>query len=136
MNGPPPETVLQVVKPLYGIPEAGLHWYITYLSHQLDTLGLTRSRYDPCLLLKHTKGNPTAMVALQVEQNLGFGYKAFLKLEEAASHKLWLVSPFPVESPAVICSTDSGTNSVFGTKTCLVMWIDRTEQIATSMSDF
>lgn len=36
---PPPKMVLtrgtvwRVVKPLYGIPESGLHWYFTYLQH-------------------------------------------------------------------------------------------------------
>lgn len=30
--------VVKVVKPLYGIPESGFHWYLTYLTHHLDTL--------------------------------------------------------------------------------------------------
>lgn len=29
--GLPDETVLKVMKPLYGIPESGLRWYLTYL---------------------------------------------------------------------------------------------------------
>lgn len=35
-----PGFVLKVVEPLYGIPETGLHWYLTYLSHHLETLGM------------------------------------------------------------------------------------------------
>lgn len=34
----PPDTIPHVVKPLYGIPEAGLHWYLAYLSHHIDEL--------------------------------------------------------------------------------------------------
>lgn len=28
----PPKTALKVMKPLYGISESSLHWYLTYLS--------------------------------------------------------------------------------------------------------
>lgn len=42
--------VLEVIKPLYGNPESGLHWYLTYLSHNLDELHMSRSRIAPCLL--------------------------------------------------------------------------------------
>lgn len=31
--GLPPGFVVKVLKPLYGIPESGLHWYLTYLSN-------------------------------------------------------------------------------------------------------
>lgn len=54
--GLPHGFVLNVVKPLYEIPESGLHWYLTYLTHHLDSLNMTRSKCDPCVLIKCSKG--------------------------------------------------------------------------------
>lgn len=68
--GLPPYTVLHVFKPLYGIPEAGLHWYLTYLSHHIYTLGMTKSRYDPYLLMKHRNIKHIGMTELQVDDSL------------------------------------------------------------------
>lgn len=42
---------MQVVKPLYGIAEAGLHRYTTYHKHFTTRLKMTTSSYDPCLLI-------------------------------------------------------------------------------------
>jgi hypothetical protein len=42
--------ILRVVKSLYGIPEAGNHWFKTYHQHHLDNLHVRPSTYDPCLL--------------------------------------------------------------------------------------
>ena len=44
------DSVLKVVKPLYGVPEAGNHWFKTYHSHHLKELSMEQSTYDPCLL--------------------------------------------------------------------------------------
>jgi len=46
-------SILRVVKPLYGVPEAGNHWFKTYHSHHIDNLGITQSTYDPCLLYRN-----------------------------------------------------------------------------------
>ena len=32
------DLVLKVVKPLYGVPEAGNHWFKTYYSHYINEL--------------------------------------------------------------------------------------------------
>ena len=54
---PPPELaavfqskILKVIRPLYGIPEAGNHWFCTYQQHHTDRLNMSMSIYDPCLL--------------------------------------------------------------------------------------
>ncbi|KHJ33967.1 hypothetical protein EV44_g3646 [Erysiphe necator] len=44
------ETILKVVKPLYGVPEAGNHWFYTYHRHHTQNLALKQSTFDPCLL--------------------------------------------------------------------------------------
>ena len=51
----PPETVMIVRKPLYGIPEAGTHWWATYYKHYKDKLAMVTSSYDPCLLITTKK---------------------------------------------------------------------------------
>lgn len=42
--------ILKVVKPLYGIPESGVHWYLTCMEHHNSNLGMHWSWADPCLL--------------------------------------------------------------------------------------
>jgi hypothetical protein len=48
--GLPRDTILKVVKPLYGVPEAGNHWFKTYHTHHTVELGIEQSIYDPCLV--------------------------------------------------------------------------------------
>lgn len=74
--------VLKVVKPLYGIPESGLHWYLTYLTHHLDTLHMTRSKSDPCVLIKRSKGQLEGLILLQVDDTLGLGTTNFMEEEQ------------------------------------------------------
>lgn len=83
--GLPEGTILEVVKPLYGIPESGLHWYLTYLTHHVDNLGMQRSTVDPCVLVLREGTNVKVIVLLQVDDSLEFGDAEFLEEEEAAS---------------------------------------------------
>ncbi|KAI0994535.1 hypothetical protein K3495_g13645 [Podosphaera aphanis] len=46
-----PDIIMVVRKPLYGIPEAGTHWWATYHKHHRENLGMEPSTYDPCLLI-------------------------------------------------------------------------------------
>ena len=47
-------TILRIVKPLYGIAEAGIHWFATYQTHHKEKLGMETSTFNPCLLItKH-----------------------------------------------------------------------------------
>ena len=77
--------VLRAVKPLYGIPESGLHWFLTYQDHHLNRLGMQPTRYDPCLLFLRDNNRTLGITALQVDDNLVHGSSAFLELEEANS---------------------------------------------------
>ncbi|KAM4063185.1 DUF1421 multi-domain protein [Hirsutella rhossiliensis] len=40
--------------PLYGIAEAGVHWFRTYQQHHLEKLDMSTSTYDSCLLISNT----------------------------------------------------------------------------------
>ncbi|OXV12184.1 hypothetical protein Egran_00055, partial [Elaphomyces granulatus] len=72
----PEGSILRVVKPLYGVPEAGNYWFRTYYQHHLDNLHVRPSTYDPCLLYvndvnanKEEQGH-FAVVGLQTDDSL------------------------------------------------------------------
>lgn len=67
---PPSQKVLKVGKVLYGIPESGLHWYLTYTDNRMSKIGKARSHADPCLLYKHDGKRLGGMVILQVDDSL------------------------------------------------------------------
>ncbi|RFU23765.1 hypothetical protein B7463_g12573, partial [Scytalidium lignicola] len=86
---PPPEltkqlglregSILQVVKPLYRVPEAGNHWFQTYHSHHVKALTMKPSTYDPCLLYST---EPFGVVRLQTDDTLFVGDAQFAELEQ------------------------------------------------------
>lgn len=94
---PPPGTdlgdnLLQVIRPLYGIPEAGTHWFRTYHAHHTEKLHLTVSSFDPCLMF-----SKMAVVGLQTDDSLFSAIPAYFDLEE----KERLAANFPAK-PVVI----------------------------------
>ena len=70
--------MLKVVKPLYGVPEAGNHWFKTYHSHHTNELAMKQSTYDPCLLYSN---RPFGIVGLQTNNTLFLGDDDFAKVE-------------------------------------------------------
>lgn len=74
----PPDTVLKVVHPLYGISESGLHWYQTYSNHHIDHMNMFRTTIDPCVLVQHSGKKLTGLVILQVDDWMGIGTPNFL----------------------------------------------------------
>ena len=86
---PPPEMelhdnyVLLAKKPLYGIPESGLHWFLTYQKHHTLELSMKETTYDKCLFYtSHSDKNYKGVTALQVDDSFGHGTELFLKEEE------------------------------------------------------
>jgi hypothetical protein len=43
-----PESLLRVVRLLYGLPDAPLHWYSAYSRYHRETLGMDAAAHDPC----------------------------------------------------------------------------------------
>ena len=78
------DSVLKVVKPLYGVPEAGNHWFKTYHSHHLNELAMEQSTYDPCLLYSN---RPFGVVGLQTDDTLFVGDDDFAEKEQAGLEK-------------------------------------------------
>ena len=73
---------MTVVKPLYGIAEAGTHWWSTYFKHHRDHLGMTTSSYDPCLLVIKQDSDLFGVVGMQTDNTLILCDDQFSKLEE------------------------------------------------------
>jgi len=99
-------SILKVVKPLYGIPEAGNHWFKTYYQHHLDNLHVRPSTYDPCLLYvndfnpnKEEQGH-FAVVGLQTDDSLFLANQPFVDLEGKELGKAKLLSK-PLEKLTV-----------------------------------
>lgn len=95
---PPPEMnlsedkVLIAVKPLYGVPESGLHWFLTYKDHHVKKLGMQQCTIDKCLLYKrsadyqNSRGVPDITI-LQVDDSFGIGSNDFLEIEDIESRE-------------------------------------------------
>jgi hypothetical protein len=78
------DSVLRVLKPLYGVPEAGNHWFRTYYSHHVNQLHMDQSTYDPCLLQSNS---PFGIVGLQTDDTLFLADKTFADMEQSELHK-------------------------------------------------
>lgn len=64
------DEVLIVVKPLYGVPESGLHWFLTYQDHHVNNLGMKSTIIDNCVLYKRNETHLEGMTALQVDDSI------------------------------------------------------------------
>jgi hypothetical protein len=76
--------VLLCLKPLYGIPESGLHWFVTYSEHHRNSLRMRPSRADKCLFVRKDDEG-VSVTALQVDDSFGHGTQGFLDAEDKAS---------------------------------------------------
>ena len=85
------EMVLQVVMPLYGVPESGLHWFNTYQIFHKEKLGMKPSAHDLCLLFTPNgpeldkENKPAAITCLQTDDSLFLANEEFESLEEEKS---------------------------------------------------
>lgn len=78
----PPNTIIRVIKPLYGIAEAGLHWWKTYYLYHCNVMSIKMSTYNPCLLILTYKKDCFGFVAMQTDDTLSLVTPAFSALEE------------------------------------------------------
>ena len=51
--------IIKVIKPLYGVSKVSIPWFASYHTYNKETLGTTKSKYDPCLLYR---SSPLAIV--------------------------------------------------------------------------
>jgi hypothetical protein len=71
--------LMRIIKPLYGVPEAGNHWFNTYHHHHIEKLHMSQSAYDPCLLYTN---NGFGVVGLQTDDTLLLADEPFAESEE------------------------------------------------------
>ncbi|CAE7221040.1 hypothetical protein PTTW11_11373 [Pyrenophora teres f. teres] len=69
-------------KSVYGIAEAGVHWWTTYHSHHREELDMSTSTYDPCLLITNGDADAFGLVGMQTDDTLMLGTAVFSSLEE------------------------------------------------------
>ncbi|KAI0995095.1 hypothetical protein K3495_g13086 [Podosphaera aphanis] len=80
----PPDTIMIVRRPRYGIPEAGTHWWATYDKHHRENLRMVSSTYDPCLLYTTSSisGCVFGLIGMQTDDTLILCDDAFARREE------------------------------------------------------
>jgi hypothetical protein len=78
-------SILKVIKPLYGVPEAGNHWFKTYYNHHVKELGMKPSTYDPCLLWHNQES--FGLVGLQTDDTLFLADQSFATAEQKQLEK-------------------------------------------------
>jgi Reverse transcriptase (RNA-dependent DNA polymerase) len=93
----PDDVILKIIKPLYGIPEAGTHWFGTYFVHHKEKLDMETSTYDPCLLITKDQEGPFGMVGMQTDDTLILGDSQFVEKENMELKKAKLLAK-PIES--------------------------------------
>lgn len=87
------DILFRVKKPLYGLPEAGVHWFKTYHAHFTAKLGMKPAIHDLCFLYKQKslaiKAESESLVrgitCLQTDDTGNAGNDSFMKMEEVAS---------------------------------------------------
>ena len=87
----PEGTIMVVRKPLYGIPEAGTHWWATYYKHHKEKLSMVTSTYDPCLLISTNK-YAFGVVGMQTDDTLFLASPEFAALEDSELQKAQLTA--------------------------------------------
>lgn len=78
--GLPSTEMIRLIKPLYGIADAGDYWLTKLRDHLTTNLSMDQSFPDPALFLKKTDGNLIGLTGTYVDDTLHTGYQFFLKL--------------------------------------------------------
>jgi hypothetical protein len=77
----PKGTIMVVIRPLYGIAEAGAYWWSTYFKYHTKKLGIKTITYDPCLLITIANSGLFGLMAVKTDDTLGFNNFAFAEKE-------------------------------------------------------
>ncbi len=102
------DKILQINSPFYGIPEAGVHWFTTYLKHHVEKLGMTSSSHDLCLLYTtDSQSSVRGITCLQTDDTLSAGNTKFMALEEKES-KTFQSKPVTILTPGTSFKFNGG----------------------------
>ena len=85
--------ILKIMKPLYGVPKAGNHWFNTYHFHHCEKLSMTQSIYNPCLLYtENSSSTRFGIVGLQTDDILFLSDRMLAIKEEEQLYKANLLA--------------------------------------------
>ena len=83
--------LLRIEKPLYGLRESGVHWFLTYRRHHMDRLKMKSTAHDLCLLytpnLFSDTTRPRAMTCLQTDVTISLCNTEFENVERHHSKR-------------------------------------------------
>ena len=80
-----------VLKPLYGIIEAGTHWWVTYSKHYKEKLLIIISIFNPCFLII-TMGTLFGIIGMQIDNIIILKNNQFSALKEDKLVKVNLIA--------------------------------------------
>jgi len=83
----PANAIMMVTKPLYGIAEAGTHWWATYNRHHRENLQMDSSTFDPCLLISSPNNSNFGVIGMQTDDTIGLTDGEFSAREEKELEK-------------------------------------------------
>ena len=86
------DAILKIIKSLYGVSEAGAHWFNTYHKHHTEKLFMQQSTYDSCLLYINKEGKGFEVVGLQIDDTLILGDEIFANAENFHFHEAKLLA--------------------------------------------
>jgi hypothetical protein len=122
---------MEVVKPLYGIAEAGTHWWATYNNHHRKNLQMETSSFDPCLLISIPGSTSIGIVGMQTDDTIGLSDDGFDQDEDKELQKAAFVAKpkqrLSTEQPLIF---NGGIISLIDTKATS----QSTERLATNTS--
>lgn len=92
----PPNTLVKVVRPLYGLPEAGIHWFVIYYDHYCKSLSMIPAVHDhwllytpSCFSKNHISSQEARVVTcLQTDDSLHMGNSTLIDQEQCISKKV------------------------------------------------
>jgi hypothetical protein len=110
----PSGTIMVVIKPLYGIAEAGTYWWSTYFKHHTEKLQMETSTYDPCLLISRSTAAGVGIVSIQTDDTLGLSDAQFAAKEKEelrfnAKEKEVLTKDTEINFNGCVVTTDDNT---------------------------
>lgn len=73
------DEVLKLLKPLYGLADAGDYWNVTMAKHILEDLGMKRTTGDMSLFFKKIHGKLAGIIGTYVDDSLLAGTEEFLQ---------------------------------------------------------
>lgn len=111
----PEGTIIEVLKPLYGLAESGTHWWATYHDFHINQLSIVTSTYDLCLLVSESADDHFGIVGMQTDDTLGLSDVNFVKKEDEELRRAnFAVKPKEVLTTNNPLSFNGGTLTIDG----------------------